>query len=435
MAERFQSTQPEANSRVFCTYCIHTSVPAMKFCLHCEAYLCSDHLRVHNKSPEHILSELSTALKTTRCTVHKKILEYYCSQDSTLICGSYILEGEHRGHQVESLDKALRRRGANSSNFCHNWNQRDQRCNVTKEISTILGDIRRQLEDLEKKVLTEVSRQEENALLTISDLIQQLEIKKIEISKKIRHIEAQCHMADPVMVLQEQVSCQSEFSDQVNSPIREDGEIQEVDNLCVDLISNTLHILFDTIRHVSRDIYITDPADITLNVDTSGDYITISDNLKVATYSESKNHLPKAPERFECNQILSRQSFSSGVHYWDVEGSGSGMWRVGVCYPSIARDGVIGSNDKSWAVEYFIGEYSALHDSEEVSISKETSHHRLRIRLDYEAGLVSFYELGNPIKHLHTFSTIFTEPLYAVFWVGWDTFIKDSWLKIEEGGK
>ncbi|XP_044153205.1 E3 ubiquitin/ISG15 ligase TRIM25-like [Bufo gargarizans] len=459
IAERFQSAEPEGNSGVLCRYCIHTPVPAVKCCLHCEASLCPDHLRVHSKSPEHILCEPGIALNTRKCVVHKKILEYYCSEDSTLICVSCRLQGEHGGHQVESLDKAsekkrsqlfkiLQQLESKISEMKKNVQSLEERkrnihykaTRTTKDISAMFGDIRRQLEDLEKRVLMEVSRQEEQALLTASDLIRQLEMKKDGISASMRHTEALCHMTDPVAVLQDHgPKVHSDVTSEKGPTakrMREDGNV--ADDLCMDPISNALHALNDIVRGARRGIYMPPPTDILLDVDTAGDYINISDDLKVAAYSERKNDLPKTPGRFKCNQILSRQSFSSGVHYWDMEGSGSGMWRVGVCYPSIDRaqtNSVIGSNDRSWALEYFISEYSAIHDSEEVSVFQDTSCQRLRIWLDYEAGQLSFYELSDPIKHLHTFSAIFTEPLHAAFWVGWDTVYKDSWVKIEDCGK
>ncbi|XP_075701159.1 nuclear factor 7, brain-like [Rhinoderma darwinii] len=439
----------------FCAYCLHVSAPAVKSCLHCEASLCHDHLRVHSKSSEHVLCDPTTNLENRKCSVHKKILEYYCTQDSTLICVSCRLEGEHVGHHVESLDEASEKKRSQLFQLLQQLESRkfemekrfqsleerrgsvrDKAALITKEITAMFGDLRRQLEDLEKKVLLEVSRQEEQVSLTVSDLIQQLEIKKDEISKKIRQTEARCHMTDSVTVLQEPVKCRKEFCDEKDlmaGRFRDDGESHEVD-LCKGQISNTLNNLNDIIGSVTRGIYIPDPTDIILDVNTSGDYINVSNDLKMAAYSESKNILPKTPERFECNQILSTERFSSGEHYWDVEGSEWGMWRVGVAYPSIDRTGtksMIGNDDRSWALEYFIGEYSAIHDSEEVKVS-DAIYCRLRIHLDYEAGQLSFYELSHPIKHLYTFTAIFTEPLHAAFWVGWDDVFKDSWVKIED---
>ena len=106
LVENFLSTHPDQEeSRVFCTYCIHT--PAVISCLHCEASLCDNHLRVHSKSPEHVLCDpLTTSLENRKCSVHKKILEYYCTEDSSCICVSCCLIGEHINHKKESLDEA-----------------------------------------------------------------------------------------------------------------------------------------------------------------------------------------------------------------------------------------------------------------------------------------------------------------------------------------
>ncbi|XP_077110733.1 E3 ubiquitin/ISG15 ligase TRIM25-like [Ranitomeya variabilis] len=453
IAERFRSAQPEQSGEVFCTYCIHASIPAVKSCLHCEASLCSDHLIVHSRSSEHVLSEPSTAPKTRKCAVHKKILEYYCSKDSTLICVSCRLDGEHGGHSVESLDKASEKKRRQLFQLLQNLESKrsvmekrfqslekrlssvhEKEADMTKEITVMFQDIRRNLEELEKKVLIEVSRQEKQAVLSISELIQQMEVKKEEISKEIHHIEALCHTTDPITVLQEQLPCQRDLENGPTMVVKRDNQSHEVVGLCMDPISNGILALSDMVRNLTKGIYLQDPTDITLDVSTSGDHLTISDNLKVATCSE-RNNLPKTPERFECNQILSKEAFSSGVHYWDVEGSGSGMWRVGVCYPSMGRAGsksIIGSNDRSWALEYFISEYSATHNDKEVCVSEDQSCCRLRVHLDYDAGQLSFYELGDPVKHLHTFSAIFTEPLHAAFWVGWDAVKTDSWVKIED---
>ncbi|XP_075188218.1 E3 ubiquitin/ISG15 ligase TRIM25-like [Anomaloglossus baeobatrachus] len=105
VAECFLPEQEEING-ICCTYCVDSPVPAVRSCLLCEASLCEKHLRVHNKSPEHILSDPSTSLEKRKCSVHKKILEYYCTEDAACICVSCSLTGEHRGHRVEMLDEA-----------------------------------------------------------------------------------------------------------------------------------------------------------------------------------------------------------------------------------------------------------------------------------------------------------------------------------------
>ncbi|XP_041437284.1 E3 ubiquitin-protein ligase TRIM8 [Xenopus laevis] len=65
-----------------------------------------------------------------------------------------------------------------------------------------------------------------------------------------------------------------------------------------------------------------------------------------------------------------------------------------------------------------------MHDGKGTTLTQSSLGGRIRILLDYEVGCLSFYELSEPIRHLHTYTAKFTEPLHAAFWVGWD----DAWV-------
>ncbi|KAG8453138.1 hypothetical protein GDO86_004819 [Hymenochirus boettgeri] len=109
IAERFLSTRPERNdgTGISCTYCIHSPVPAVKSCLHCEASLCDNHFNTHSKSGKHVLTEPTTSFGEQKCSVHDELLIYYCPEDYTCVCVSCCLAGEHRGHQVALLSEAF----------------------------------------------------------------------------------------------------------------------------------------------------------------------------------------------------------------------------------------------------------------------------------------------------------------------------------------
>ncbi|XP_056373888.1 E3 ubiquitin/ISG15 ligase TRIM25-like [Hyla sarda] len=105
--ENFRSTQPhqEEITGIYCTYCVDSPVPAVRSCLMCEASLCDKHLKVHSKGQDHVLTDPRTSLENRKCLIHKKILEYYCTEDSTCIC-VYCAAEKHRRHRVEKLDEA-----------------------------------------------------------------------------------------------------------------------------------------------------------------------------------------------------------------------------------------------------------------------------------------------------------------------------------------
>ncbi|XP_040197608.1 E3 ubiquitin/ISG15 ligase TRIM25-like [Rana temporaria] len=389
IVENFLSAQPDPKeSKVFCTYCVDSPITAVKSCLLCEASLCDKHLSVHSKSPEHVLCDPTTTLRNRKCSVHNELFKYYCTEDSACICVSCCLIGEHKGHQMESLDEASEKRKEALKNVLsilttareskeervrslwkHSRKVQEQAAGETKRATALFKELRKRLEDLEKRVLRKISGQAEKICHSTNDFIQQLEIEKDELSRKMRHIEELCNTTDPLTVLQE-----SDTGDR-----------------------------------------------------------------KVASRTENSQNHPQSPERFQDRaQVMSKQSFSSGRHYWDVDVKGSRRSRVGLCYPSIDRRGElsrIGSNKKSWgmAVEYDFfsqlarslfthhnkrhGNTSVIHDNKEISLPAKISGGKIRIYLDYEAGQISFYDLCSSIRHIHTFTATFTEPLHAALWV------------------
>ncbi|KAM4011751.1 E3 ubiquitin/ISG15 ligase TRIM25-like [Anomaloglossus baeobatrachus] len=459
VTERFMITQQEQKiTGIYCTYCVDSPVPAVRSCLHCEASLCEKHLRTHSKSPEHVLSDPSTSLEKRKCSVHKKILEYYCTEDAACICVSCSLIGKHKGHKMESLDEASEKKKKKLSNVLQKLTTKrektEERVRSLKErwrkaqekaageaerVTALCTDIRRRVDDLEKKVLSEISRQEKEESRSLSALIHQLEIKKDELSRKMRHIEELCNMTDPLTVLQEPDTgdlCDPEEEGGDEDTGGHDKQLHDGGDLDVAVISHTLHTLCEVISGIRRGIYVEDPADILLDVNTAGNDLLISDDLKTATWTQNNQNRPETAERFQYNQVMSRRGFTSGRHYWDVEGSRSGGWSVGMCYPTIDRRGeesLIGNNNKSWSLRRYNNQYSVIHDSIEIQLPNKISSSRVRICLDYGAGQLSFYELCDPIRHLHTFTAAFSEPLHAalcVFWMYNDGHYIDSWVKI-----
>ncbi|XP_069809728.1 uncharacterized protein [Dendropsophus ebraccatus] len=224
VVENFLSTQPhqEEITGICCTYCILSPVPAVRSCLLCEASLCDNHLRVHSKSPEHVLTDPSTSLENKKCSIHKEPLKYYCTKEAICICVSCSLAGEHQGHRVEMLDEASEKKKKKLKYVLQKLITRkektEERVRSVEEhwrkaqekaageivrVSDLFIDIRRRLDDLEKRVLSEISRQEEQLSLSLSDVIQKLEMEKDELSRKMKHIEELCNMTDPLTVLQD----------------------------------------------------------------------------------------------------------------------------------------------------------------------------------------------------------------------------------------
>ncbi|CAN2390362.1 RING, partial [Pristimantis euphronides] len=505
VAEHFQSTQPhqEEITGICCTYCIHSPVPAVKSCLMCEASLCHNHLRVHSKEAEHVLINPTTSLENWKCQVHKKVLEYYCTEDAAYIC-VYCSAEEHRGHLVEKLDEASeKKKKKKMRNVLHklirqrqaieegvqsleeDWRKAQEKAaGEVERVTALFIDIRRQVDNLERKVLSEISRREEQESLSLSDIIQKLEIKKDELSRKMRHIEELCNRTDPLTVLQEPDTgdlCNPEedggeedtgdhdrgdedtgghdktydvdmdgmlhagISDimtylQTISPAKPNVRYPPSQDLPASSITYGVDVKVTTGEVGNKVtasgqgwIYGQGPADILLDMKTAGNNLRISDDLKTATWTKISQNRQESAKRFQYPQVMSSSRFSSGQHYWDVEISGSGVWRVGMCYSSVdrrERQSYIGYNNKSWCLcggQVYSNHCYVIHDNVDTPLRLQISSDRLRICLDYEVGCLSFYELSDPIRHLHTFTATFTKPLHAAFYVC------DGYIKISGG--
>ncbi|XP_073423469.1 E3 ubiquitin/ISG15 ligase TRIM25-like [Dendrobates tinctorius] len=537
VVENFLSTQlhQEEITGIYCTYCIHSPVPAVRSCLHCEASLCDNHLRVHSKGAEHVLTDPSTSLETRRCSVHNELLKYYCTVDAACVCVSCCLIGEHKGHKLESLDEAsekkkkklrnvlkklnIKREKAVEEDRCLKTSRRkaqDKASGEAQRVNSLFTDIRRRVDNLENSILSEIFWREDQE--SLSDVIQKLQIKKDELSRKMRHIEELCNMTDPLTVLQEPDTgdlCDPEEEDEGDEDTgghdggdettgghdggdettgghdggdettgghdggdeatgghdggdettgghdggdettgghdggdedtgghdggdedtgRHDGHDYtggHDGDRGAELISHISHTLSAMIRDINVIFYGQDPADILLDVNTAANRLLISDDLKTVTWTWNMQNRPETAERFQYNQVMSRRRFASGRHCWDVQIGKTKLWGVGMCYPSIDRRGrqsYIGCNNKSWGLfsgMVFNNRSAVKQNSKVILLTHQISSDRVRICLDYEAGQLSFYELCDPIRHLHTFTAAFSEPLHAVLYV-WGGFIKIS---------
>ncbi|KAE8628324.1 hypothetical protein XENTR_v10007459 [Xenopus tropicalis] len=458
IAARLLTIAPQpGESGTLCTYCVHSPVPAAKSCLLCEASLCDTHLLGHSQSEKHILTAPTRSFGERKCPQHDELLNYYCHGEAVCVCLYCAGFGHHKGHNVEPLKEAFEKKNVQLKQILKKLpikrketegqiqRLQERRREVaevaaaeTERVTALFRGIREELEALEKRLLSDISRQKEERSLT--ELIQQLEIKRENLSERMQHIEELCNMADPFSLLKK---LESEGADIWNADWADNGarettykklcEGRDVDEVMIMVILN--RYLGDIVTSVKKGLG-NEP--VIMDTNTAHRDLAITTDGKSASYSGSnsnQSHYNKAQKFNFYTQVLSSVSFQSGQHYWDVDCSNSEQWRVGVAYPSIEREGyqsLTGNNNKSWVMlkhtqQDYYGYtcktfFFVVHDGQQTSLScspdRSQPVRQIRVFLDYEAGRLSFYELSEPIRHLHTFSAKFTEPLHAAFWVG-----------------
>ncbi|KAG9464683.1 hypothetical protein GDO78_019561 [Eleutherodactylus coqui] len=212
---------PPARSQVPCTYCADPSIAAITTCLQCEVSLCARHLAAHNSTLQHNFVSATNSLESQKCSIHDRLLAYYCPQDAACICTDCYLLGKHKGHQVDTLEEASRKKKEKLKSDHQNLvskkkdtaatiqqlhksllTEAQKYKNVENQVIAILKELKERVEDLERNVLSEVSTQRSNVTKYYSNLILDLQQQVKEESLTICDIEKMLNMTDPLSVLQ-----------------------------------------------------------------------------------------------------------------------------------------------------------------------------------------------------------------------------------------
>ncbi|CAN9500105.1 unnamed protein product [Ophioblennius macclurei] len=158
--------------------------------------------------------------------------------------------------------------------------------------------------------------------------------------------------------------------------------------------------------------------DVTLDPDTAHPDLILSDDGKQVSDGDLKKELPDNPERFSvCVNVLGKQSFSSGKFYFEVQVKGKTKWTIGVCKESIKRKGELTVNPAEgfWTVVLRNGnEYSAF-ENRTVRLSLRSVPEKVGVFVDYEEGLVSFYDVDTAALIYSFIRCCFIEKLFPYF--------------------
>ncbi|XP_028459765.1 E3 ubiquitin-protein ligase TRIM21-like [Perca flavescens] len=158
--------------------------------------------------------------------------------------------------------------------------------------------------------------------------------------------------------------------------------------------------------------------DVTLDPDIAHPDLILSDDGKHVNLGDVRKNLPDNPERFsKCVCVLGKQSFSSGRFYFEVQVKGKTDWVLGVARESINMKGEITLSPQNgfWTIWLRNGnEYKALANPD-VLLSLKSPPQKVGVFVDYEEGLVSFYDV-DAAAFIYSFTgCYFTDKLLPFF--------------------
>lgn len=155
--------------------------------------------------------------------------------------------------------------------------------------------------------------------------------------------------------------------------------------------------------------------EVTLDPETSCEYLTLSADGKQVARENTPQPLPNSGKRFRYYAIQGMQGFSSGKFYYEVQVSGSKKWELGVVRESITKkEGQLARNSTNgyWIIKWTEG------TDRPASLSLNVDPERVGVFVDYDGGLVSFFD-ADSWTLIYSFENVsFKKKIYPYLFAG-----------------
>uniref|UniRef100_A0A8C5GR80 E3 ubiquitin-protein ligase TRIM41-like n=1 Tax=Gouania willdenowi TaxID=441366 RepID=A0A8C5GR80_GOUWI len=311
------------------------------------------------------------------CETHlDKPLELFCQSDQTRVCLMCSVL-EHKSHQLVPLGEDLG------------------------------------LKELMKTMEEQQEAEEREA----EGLIKELEEEIFELMKRSSEVEQLSHSEDHL--LQDFCSLKAppatkDWTEVMVHPSSHEGTVLRA----VAQLEDTLSDEMMKIKMLEMKRLQQFAVDVTLDSLTAHPYLVLSDDEKLVYFSNVKKNLPHNKERFSyCACVLGKQNFSSGRFYFEVQVKGKTKWYLGVAKESINRKGKITLTPKNgyWTVALRDGNVYESYEDHSVILHLKCVPEKVGVFVDYEEGVVSFYDVDAAALIYSFTHCCFTHKLHPFF--------------------
>ncbi|XP_060730941.1 butyrophilin subfamily 1 member A1-like isoform X1 [Tachysurus vachellii] len=158
--------------------------------------------------------------------------------------------------------------------------------------------------------------------------------------------------------------------------------------------------------------------DVTLDPDTAHPELILSADGKEVKCGVKCQDLPDTPQRFnESVNVLGKESFSSGRFYYEVQVKQKTAWILGVIGENVNRKGKITMRplDGLWTVAMWDEHHYWAYEDPSVPLPLRKKVEVVGVFVDYEEGLVTFYDVMSSSCIYSYTNQSFTENLYPFF--------------------
>uniref|UniRef100_A0A3B3ZBB8 B30.2/SPRY domain-containing protein n=1 Tax=Periophthalmus magnuspinnatus TaxID=409849 RepID=A0A3B3ZBB8_9GOBI len=147
--------------------------------------------------------------------------------------------------------------------------------------------------------------------------------------------------------------------------------------------------------------------DVKLDPGTAHLWLILSEDGKaVRDGGQCQQQLPARTGRFDSfGSVVGAGSFSSGRAYWEVQVGDKSGWDLGVTSAKANRQGKLklSPNGGYWAIVHYEGDKYAALTAPPVCVRLKHKPQKVGVFLDYDEGLVSFYNVTDS-THIYSFT-------------------------------
>ncbi|KAK7877665.1 hypothetical protein WMY93_031677 [Mugilogobius chulae] len=401
---------------------------------------CDPHLTVSGLK-KHQLMEPVENLEDRLCPEHQRPLELFCHTDEKIVCLMCSVL-EHKSHELLSLEAACeRRRSSLLHTQAHTQHMVEQRRLKLEEIQRCLElsdtEVHREraeglqvftalMQSVQRRqelFLEELQEKQKLSHKRAQELVQQLEQEICELQKSSTEAEELSRSQDPLHFLQHCPALTPPAGLKDWSSVSFEGE------KCEGSVARALKELQTSLSEEMKPHYEAElwrkqkfAVDVTLDPDTAHPELVLSEDLKQVHLTGVWKQLPDSPLRFTNGLVvLGKQSFSSGRFYFEVQVKEKTWWAVGVAKESVERKEWTNWNPKGgfWFISMSdTDEYFACTDPVWTDLSPSAAPQKVGVFVDFDQGLVSFYDSDSADLLFSFTGCSFTEKLFPYFFPG-----------------
>ncbi|XP_041790461.1 E3 ubiquitin-protein ligase TRIM21-like isoform X2 [Chelmon rostratus] len=451
VAQFRQMAQQEASSssseqqgskpgEVPCDVCTGTKLKALKSCLDCLVSYCETHLEPHltaSRLKRHQLIDPVKNLEGRMCMTHDKPLELFCKTDQTCVCMLCTVL-DHKTHDVVPLREEYERKKAElvkteaeiqqmvqkrrlkiqeikQSLSCSNENADREIAEGVQIFTSLMESVERGLNEL----IDTIEEKQKTTQKRAEDSIKELEQEISELMKRRTEVEQLSLCEDHLHLLQcfpalETALPTKDWTEVSVHPASYEGTVvRAVAHLEETLSKEITGLNKAELKKVQRYAI-----NVTLDPGTAHPCLILSDDGKQVHHCDVKKNLADNPERFSntiC--VLGKQSFSSGRFYYEVQVQEKTKWTIGVARESINRKENIPLRPEEgyWTICLRNRNQYKAFTGPDVYLRLRWKPQKIGVFVDYEEGLVSFYDVGAAALMYSFTGCSFTEKLYLYF--------------------